>query len=520
MIPLYSTSQIRNLDKHALTNLGVPGAILMENASIRTVQCILKRIEDTGLLPLFGIICGKGNNGGDGFAIARHLSNYGFVVKVISLGTEKEMSDDCRLNFNILKKLSVNRKNILLKKFSDIKELKLLSNCNVIIDALLGTGVTGKLKSPYGEIIEYLNKLKAFRIAVDVPSGLDCDTGFGETVFNSHLTITLGDFKKGLFIGKGAESSGEVEMKEIGVGRDYLESLSVSDYLIEPEDIYELIPFKKKSLNKYSAGRVFVIAGSGKYPGAAVLTSNAALKSGTGSLILAYPESNRKLIQKNLIEVVFHSYISDKNVLTMHAARDFLDKINWADVIAIGPGIDREPETISAVRWLIKSRKNTPIVIDADALFAIGKGEYKNFNLKNSVLTPHIGEFSYLIDIPIRNIQENIITYGKGFAVQTESYLVLKGSPTIIFTPAGEALVNSTGNPGMAKFGTGDVLTGMLASFISQTKNIEAGTLLGVYLHSLSADLLLEKKTEFSFVARDIIDNISYAIEFLRKSFD
>lgn len=520
MLPLYSTSQIRELDKYAIKTLGIPGSILMENAAIGIVQSILEKFSGIEFTTKFGIVCGKGNNGGDGYAVARHFSNYGFNVKVISVGAEKQMSEDCRLNYNILKKLADSRKNLSIQKFLSIKDLKFLSNSDIIIDALLGTGVTGKLNSPLNDVIGYLNNLKAIKVAIDIPTGLNADSGYGETIFNSDLTITLGDFKKGLFISKGSDCAGDVELKEIGIGREYLDNQPVNDYLIEPEDIFQLLPAKEKSLHKYSAGKVFVIAGSEKYPGAAVLTSNAALKSGAGSVILGFPEASRKLIQKNLTEVVFQSYKSDGNYLTSDAITQFSKNINWADVIAVGPGLDRNEETIKAVRSLIKSRRKKTLVIDADGIYAISKGEYKNFNLKNAVLTPHIGEFSELIDVPIHKINEDISAYGKGFAVQTNCYLVLKGSPTIIFAPTGESFVNTTGNPGMAKFGTGDVLTGMISSFIAQTKNLEGGIMLGVYLHSLSADLLLRSKTEYGLIARDIIENIPHAINFIRNSFD
>jgi ADP-dependent NAD(P)H-hydrate dehydratase / NAD(P)H-hydrate epimerase len=519
MIPLYTTSNIREMDYFAIHSLGVPGVVLMENAAIGIIDAMDEKLDLHSNAIRIGIVCGKGNNGGDGYAVARHLSNLGHKIKVITFGSEKDMSDDCKINYNILNNLASSRQHISIKKYKSFKDLKFLSDSHIVVDAILGTGVTGELKSPLFNTIKYLNSLPAIRLAIDIPTGLNADTGHGKNVFNSDYTVTLGDYKRGLFIGDGSEFSGEVILKEIGIGSHFLRKFSVQDYLIEPEDIYELLPVKGKSINKYTAGKVFIIAGSGKYPGAAELTSLSSFRSGAGAVVLAFPESPRKMIQKKLTEIVFETYDSDFDGLTTNAVKNFKDKINWADVLAVGPGIDRNPDTMDAVLQLLKACRNKPLVIDADGLYALRNGAFRDYNLSEVILTPHLGEFSNMIDLPVAKLKEDLLSYGKGFSIQTGSYLVLKGSPTIIFTPKGEALVNTSGNPGMAKFGTGDVLTGMIASFIAQTKNIESGILLGVYLHSLSADLLVGKQTEFSLTAGDIIKNIPDTINFIRNSF-
>lgn len=520
MIPLYSTSQIRAFDKFATESLGVPGMVLMENAAIGIVEAINEKISLSQLDLKFGIVCGKGNNGGDGYAVARHLSNAGQLVKVISIGKESELSDDCKTNYIVTDKLSKTRKNLTLKKFKSVKDLKFLSDCNVIIDAIFGTGISGNLKSPYSEIIEQLNRLKVFKIAIDVPSGLNADTGYAELAFKAHLTITLGGYKKGLFISSGSDFSGDIELKDIGVGNDFFESQTVHEYLYEPEDCLESLPVKEKPSHKYSAGKALVIAGSEKYPGAALLTSQAAFKSGCGSVLLAVPSSIRKKVLGKVPEIVFADYDSPNGCLSIDSIKVIWEKIEWSEVVAIGPGLGREESSIEAVQYLLKKRKNKKFVIDADAIFAIGDEQFKEFNLTNCVLTPHLAEFAQLINIPIEKIKQDVISYGRGFAVQTGSYLVLKGAPTITFLPNGEVIINSSGNPGMAKFGTGDALTGMIASFIAQTNKIEESVLSAVYLHSLSADLQMKNKTEFSYSATDIIKNIPTTIKFLRNSFD
>ena len=195
MIPLYSTKQIRQVDEFAINKLGIPGVVLMENASREIFQKISERIEHL-ISPKIGFICGRGNNGGDGFATARHFANAGYEVLVIYLGTEKEMSPDCRFNFGVLKKLSFFNKKITLKKFTSISSLKTLNECKVVCDVLLGSGTQGALREPYLSIIKYLNKLKSFKVAIDIPTGLNTDSGYAENSFNADFTITLGQLKK------------------------------------------------------------------------------------------------------------------------------------------------------------------------------------------------------------------------------------------------------------------------------------------------------------------------------------
>ncbi len=384
---------------------------------------------------------------------------------------------------------------------------------------MLGSGAKGELREPYKSIVEKLNDLKAFRVAIDIPTGLDADTGSGSTVFKADLTITLGEFKKGLFISDGACYSGEVVKGGIGISDKFYDELNCEEYIIEPEDIYKNLPHKKKNIHKYSAGKVFTIAGSGKLPGAAVLASKSVLKAGAGASILAFPKSVRKLVHKNLTEVIVETYDDNGSEhFSPNIISSLKKRIEWTDVLTIGPGLGRDEETSESIFKLIKSAKSKFLVIDADAIFAIDR-RYKELNLTKAVLTPHLGEFSNLIGINQEEIKKDVLKYGKKFVNETDSYLVLKGAPTIIFLPSGEALVNSAGNPGMAKFGTGDVLTGIISGFLAQLKDVETAVISGVYLHSLSADLLIKKFTEYSYTATDIMENLPNAIKFLRKSF-
>lgn len=519
MIPLYSTKQIRQIDEYAINKLGIPGKVLMENASREIFQKIKERIEHLDS-PTIGFICGKGNNGGDGFAAARHFTNAGYKVVVVYLGTENKMSEDCKFNFRVLKKLSITDNKINLKKYTSLSSLNSFKHCRVICDALLGSGGQGALREPYLSIIKVLNKLRSIRIAIDIPTGLNADSGYAETSFNAQLTVTLGELKKGLFFGDGYLYSGEIEKGGIGIPDSLYNNFTPTEYLVEPEDALNGLPKKPRNLHKYSAGKVLTIAGSGSFPGAAVLSSTSALRIGAGASILCFPKSIRELVHKKLNEVVVKTYndgnkeyLSEKNVDELSA------KIKWADVVAIGPGLGRDLETQKAVISFLKKFHSKKVVIDADAIFALAKGKYKNLNLKNCVLTPHLAEFAILLGTSIQELKKDILKFGKYFVKKTSSYLVLKGAPTIIFTPSGDALINTTGNPALAKFGTGDVLTGFLAGLLAQQKDNENAIVTAVYLHSLAADILAQKRTNFDILATDIQNYLPQTIQFLTDSF-
>ncbi len=515
MIPLYSTEQIRNFDSFAINSLNVPGIVLMENAAKNISKIISEKFEN---LKSVGVICGKGNNGGDGFAVARHLSNYGLRITCIHLGDEDEMSDDCRTNYKILSNISKTRKNVTIKKFRSLNDIAKLKNTDVIIDAILGSGFSGELKEPILSIIKKINSYSNKKVAIDVPTGLNSDSGYGSLVFNADLTITLGEFKRGLFISKGYESCGEIFLEEIGVGRDYFDKINTSAYLVEPEDIYSFLPKRSKILNKYSAGKVLSISGSYDYPGAAILTSGSAFLSGAGAVILAVPDLVKKYIYKNLPEVVVQVY-GNKNskFITADDYQNLQQKIKWSDVVAIGPGLGRQNETLEFVSLFLLKQEFNYCVIDADALYAI-KEKLNKYNLSNCILTPHLGEFSFLINTHIDEIKKDILYFGTDFAKKYKTTLVLKGAPTIIFTKDGKSFINTTGNSGLAKFGSGDVLTGIISGLLAQSKNIVQSAISGVYIQGLTADVLRSEKSEYSLMSSDLMKNIYKSINFLRGS--
>ena len=519
MIPLFSTEQIRNADKYAIEQLKISGIVLMENASLSIYNSIRSNMKSLDASLVIGILAGKGNNGGDAFAVARHFVNNGFVVKIIFVGKRNELKGDALINFNIITKLIPKVQNSELIFYKSKRDLSKLKTCDVIIDGLLGTGTRGEIREPYKGIIEYVNQLDSIKVAIDLPSGLNLETATATTIINTDLTVTLAEYKTGLFYGKGYEFAGKIEKGSIGIGAEYFDNQNISEYLIEPEDALLGLPEKKKVSHKYSNGKVLAITGSGKYSGAASLVVRSLLQVGTGSILLAFPKSVRNLISTNIGEAVITPYKdNEKEYLRKENISELDAQLKWADVIAIGSGLGREEATIEAVASITKKYKNKKMVIDADAIFAIGKTGFEKFDLKNKILTPHHAEFAHLIGITIDKLQSSLFSYGKEFVQETKSILVLKGAPTIIFLPNGDVVINTSGNVGMAKFGSGDVLTGVIAGLISASNNIENAVIAGVYLHSLAADLLLEEETEFGITATKIEESLPHAIRFLRNS--
>ncbi len=519
MIPLFTNKQVRDIDKIAIEKQGFPGILLMENAAINIYNSIIEKFNSSQLNDKIGIICGKGNNGGDGLAVARHFLINGFQVKILMIYDIEESSQDAKTNYFILNNLEKLNNTLSIKYYKSIKDINSLNDCNIIIDAILGSGIQGALGEPIKSIVEKLNLINCKKIAIDNPTGLNVDTGFGEIVFKADLTISLSGFKKGLFFNDGYLNSGKIKKGSIGIDEKLFTNFNTNTFLIEPEDAYFSLPKKSKGINKYSAGKVLTIAGSGQFPGAAVLTSISALKVGAGSSILCFPNSIKNLVHSKYPELVVHHYDDEgKEFFSVKNLQELNDRFQWADVISLGPGIGRNDETIDGIISIIKKYKNKFKVIDADAIYAIAKYGYKNLDLKNSVFTPHIGEFSNLIKIETNELVKNILYYGQEFVKEKNCYLVLKGPRTLIFTKDQEIFINSVGNEGLAKFGTGDVLTGVISGLFAQNKSIEDSVISGVYLHSLAADLLKEEKTEFGFTSTDLVEKLPFTIKFMRNS--
>ncbi|NUN08070.1 MAG: NAD(P)H-hydrate dehydratase [Ignavibacteriaceae bacterium] len=524
MLPLYTTGQIRQVDSEAINYFSFPSLLLMENAAINSVNIAIDKLGLNSKFDKIAVICGRGNNGGDGYAIARHFAVRGYKVEVFSLYSDAELTPDALVNFRLLSRIKeAMPENIYVGTINSNYYKPALLSATVIIDAILGSGAKGKLSQEIAETVNFLNELPAKKIAIDIPTGIDGDTGFffSEEAFFADLTISLGELKVGLYTPKALEVCGEIVRGDIGVHHSMYGEIKANKFIIEPEDAYFSLPERERTAHKYSHGRVLAVAGSRFFPGAALLAAHSALKIGAGAVKIAAPASLKNMIfPTNESELVFEFYDDEnKGFLAAKALKQLESEFTSGKIILIGPGLGREAQTQKSIVKILKETPELPGVIDADALNAISGGVYKKLNLENKILTPHSGEFAVLTGLKTEDIEKNIYKAGVDFVEETGAYLVLKSSRTMIFTPEGQTYINPLGNSGMAKIGTGDVLTGVIAGLLAQSNDLESAAISGVFLHSLSADLLKETETEYGYTATQIKDNLPGAIKFLQKSF-
>lgn len=527
MIPLYTSGQIRQFDRKLISETGVPSIVLMENAARNIYDICVDEFQLEPAADVIGIVCGKGNNAGDGFALARHFLNFGFRVILLSVYDPKDFSPDCLTNYSILTKDSSLSQNLQLIHYSGLQDINKLKSSSLIIEALLGSGSKDCPSDFLADIIKKINQIPCRKVSIDIPAGLDSDRGYvyrdsttGEAiVFRSDLTVSLAAYKRGLFFNDGYLFAGKVVATDIGV--NFSEGAYPSeDFLIEAEDCYYSLPISRKNAYKYTSGKLLIAAGSITYPGAAVLAATAALKTGCGSVHLAVPESAYShvisLLQKP--EIVVHRIPDNAGGTFCGAGVDrFISLAAEYDAVLCGPGITVSADTTEFVNALALQR--IPTVFDADALTILGK-DLNSYNLNNTILTPHPGEFSKLLGKPLQKIRENILEYGKIFAEENGALVIFKDFRTVIFNNNGESFINTTGNEGLAKIGSGDVLAGLTAGFYAQTGDRERSAICAVYLHGLTGDILSEERTVFAYSCSELITNFHLAVNLIKGSVD
>ncbi len=513
---LLKSSEMRDVDRHAIEVLGIPGAVLMENAARGVCEVIYRKLEGTSAL----VVCGKGNNGGDGLAVARNLYNLGYDVEVVLTSPVESLKGDAKLNAQVLSLLPisvhvVDREEKLFELFNLGRE------ADFIVDALFGTGLSKPLSGFYAEVVEVINRFNKPVVSVDIPSGLSSDSG---SLIGPHVkadyTVTFAYPKVAHLFPPACYSVGELFIVDISIPEDVANLVAPDRFILTADEVAFTYPFREVMSHKYTYGHVAVIGGSVGKTGAPAMAAQGALKAGAGLVSVVVPESLNSVFEVKLTEVMSIP-VKDKGkgyfgIDSLPQVLSVIERGKFSAVV-IGPGIGSQEESYEFVREFVKEC-NLPLVIDADGINALAASlELLKLKEQEVVLTPHIGEFSRITSMSKEEILSTLPDVGLEFAKSFNCNLVLKSGRTVISTPKGKTYVNVMGNPGMATAGTGDVLAGIIGALLGMGIDGEDASKLGVFLHSLSGDLAAKDLTEEGLVATDLINYLPKAISRLKE---
>jgi hydroxyethylthiazole kinase-like uncharacterized protein yjeF len=508
---IVTSAEMRVIDRVTSERFGIPSLTLMENAGSAVAEFALDSYPHA---KTFGVICGKGNNGGDGFVTARKLQQAGREVRMLLLADPAELQGDAAVNFARLQKNSLSRETAPEKPSGGSLAIfnawgepafKEIFGCDVLIDAILGTGFRPPVGGVYAEAIAKINASTAPVVALDIPSGADADVMGDQTgaVARADAIVTFTAPRLAHVFGN--LTTGPTVIAPIGSPSEAIES-SLNLSVITPKDIADLVGPRPRDSNKGMYGHVLVAGGSLGKSGAAAMAGFSALRSGAGLVTVATPRSALGTVAAYHPELMTEPLgETDAGSISKEALEQFEHVAENKTVIAIGPGISRHPSTAEFVRAIV-TKSTTPIVLDADGLNAFeGRAQELNGHDRTLVLTPHPGEMARLTGLSTAAIQRDRVNVARWFAQDHQLILVLKGDRTVIANPEGKIWINTTGNPGMATGGTGDILTGIVAGMIAQNpKRAFLAVLAAVYLHGLAGDVAEDTMGEHSLVATDL----------------
>ncbi|MDW8002260.1 MAG: NAD(P)H-hydrate dehydratase [Deltaproteobacteria bacterium] len=504
-----SPERMAKYDNYAINEWGIPSSVLMENAG-RSVFRLIKETYMNGKKRIV-VIAGRGNNGGDGFVVARYAKMEGYEVTVFLLGKKSELKGDALLNMELYEKTGGQILEIT-ENFDEVRSY--LEKTDIIVDAIFGTGLSKEVQGLEKEAIEAINDLGKTVVSIDIPSGLNGKTGKPQpvSVMACH-TFTFGYPKLGHVLFPGVQYTGRLTVIDISIPRHAEEILGWDAEVIDGCLIRSLLKERPPESHKGNYGHAVVIAGSKGKTGAAYMASVAALKIGAGLVTLVIPESLNPILETKTTEVMtFPVPDRNKGHFTMDGFEMTKEFVSDKDVVILGPGLSQEEEAMEFARRIFLET-DKPFVIDADGINAFKDEPDLLRNGKNrTLITPHPGEFSRLIKKSTREINEDRIGIGLGFVKSYEIALVLKGARTLIFDEAGRIYINPTGNPALAKGGSGDILTGFIGGLKSQGYSLVEAAILGTYLHGYIADRYVEKYSDMDLLAMDLLCDLGLAI--------
>lgn len=510
---ILTPAQMNKLDDYAITQLKIPGIVLMENAAKAVADKAIEMMKDCSD-PIVTVFAGTGNNGGDGLAVARILENKGVKTLTYLFGDPQKIKGDARINYEINVCMNLGMK----EYHADIKEecIHRVQISDLTVDALLGTGYAGMLREPLGEAIDIINGYARRVLSVDIPSGVNgTDGSVDQCAVKALETVTFCYPKVGLCVYPGRAFAGNLTVADIQIPKQAVEHMNIKLHRIGASLVKEWLPVRKIDGNKGDYGRVTVISGTQGMTGASTLATKAAYRTGSGLVYMVTEKSGLPVFETAVIDAVKIPIESSSNVEEeFEKINDFIDK---QDCFIIGPGMGNNERTFRIVRYFLsKTGKN--IVLDADGLNVLeGKTDLLENSGCNIIITPHPGEMSRLCGKSIGDVQKDRLKTAGDFATKTGVTVVLKGAGTVVSTPDGVQMINSSGCPGMSVAGSGDVLAGMIGSLIGQGLPDLKACALGVYLHGLAGEYAEEKLTEYGVTAPDIIDMIPTAYKKVAK---
>jgi len=511
---LAGADAMRRLDERTIHEAGIPGHVLMERAGEGAARAFLEEHPENAGRPV-AVICGKGNNGGDGLVIARVLCAHGTPARAFVLAREDALRGDPRAMLEAARRAGV-RVDFLRDDAALDGALPALRECAGLVDAIFGTGLERDVSGLPRRAIEILEVLHPGRaiLAVDIPSGVDATTGavLGAAV-TADLTVTFGLPKLGHVLFPGAARAGRLRVVDIGIPPAYVEEAGLRDSILTREEALAALPPRPKDAHKGTFGHLLVLAGSPGKTGAAAMAALAAMRCGTGLVTLGVPESLSAILAGKLTEVMCEQLPeTDARTLGRKAVERIQELMLGKTAIALGPGISVHPETRELVATMARDAL-LPMVIDADGLNALTRRiEVLHGARCPRVLTPHPGEMGRLIGTDSAAVNADRIGCARAFAERHGVVLVLKGAHTIVARPDGEVRVNLTGNPGMASGGMGDALAGMVGGFLAQGVEAAVAAGLSVYLHGLAGDRAARERGMVGLLASDVIDRLPRTI--------
>jgi NAD(P)H-hydrate epimerase len=505
-----TAAQMQKLDQKAIKEFEIPGLILMENAG-RGIFELIRQHFAAKLCNSVTILIGPGNNGGDGFVIARYLSQEGFKVRLVLLISGEKFRNEALVNYNIVKKLGLPIIECLNSdSLSTVS--KIIEKSSLIIDAIFGTGLARDVTGRFARCIGMANASEASIVAVDIPSGLSADTGrpLG-TAIRADLTATMALAKVGLVLRAGNEYVGELHVVNIGIPNIAIAGSDIKTELFDQDAFKAILRPRPAEGHKGTFGHLLILAGSRGKTGAAALVAKGALRSGAGLVTVGCPTDVQPVLAQKLTEAMTEDLpatksgtISQKAILNINAL------LERKKALAIGPGLGLDSETQEVAHHLLESVP-LPMVADADALTALGTDHTPVARAKQPrILTPHPGEMARLLGCSVAEIQYDRIAAALLLARSSNAVVVLKGARTVIAAPDGRVALNSSGNSGMGTGGMGDILTGIIGGFLAQGYNAWDAARISVFAHGLAADQMVKIKGKYGYLASEVADWIPH----------